>query len=293
MDDYAALVERVCFVLPKVFGCLLLSEDGLVLSAYPDEGTNVADAAWQHFCALDEPMRGFLAFTDQHWAYVRHGAYAVFVVADVSVRPGVLIDRLEQVLSTAAISRAAGTFKLPEATSPTPVRGKEEREAPRVTERSPVASAPAPVSTPAPIPAPTPVPTPVPASASTSAVVASTVQPAAPVSDPEPKKDKKDKKGDSKKSEPAPDPQPAPVAASVFAEAPAPAPTPESAPAPTPAPIPAPVAGGAIDFGGSWAQAPQPEIEDDDEDAEVDRVQLAQEFSGLLQMDRGYDEGSS
>jgi hypothetical protein len=295
MDDYAALVERVCFVLPKVFGCLLLSDDGMVLSGYPDEGVNVAEAAWRHFCALDEPLRGFLAFGDQHWAYVRHGAYAVFVVADVSVRPGVMIDRLEQTLSTAAISREAGTFKLPEAQSPTPLGGKPAPE-PRAPD--PVAPAPThePAHEPTHEPAHEPTHEPAPAMASSPAPT-------------EPEHKKGDKKADKKESkkdaapamqpnlesapvpEPASVPEPAEVAASIPAAVSAPVP-PEAT---TEAAAPAGTETQAIDFG-LWARPRKNDLIDDDEEeeeTEVDRVQLAQEFSGLLQMDGGFDEGSS
>ena len=243
MDDYAALVERVCFVLPKVLGCLLLSEDGLVLSASPEDG-NVAEAAWRHFFAIQEPVRGFLAFADQNWVYVRHGAYAVFVVADVGVRPGVLVDQLEQVLTTAATG-VAETFHVPEAVAP----------------------APAPVPTPAPVPVPVPAsitasipparePAPIPASVAE-------IEPIAVAVEAEPKKSESkkgdSKKGDAKKAEAVP-------------------------------PLAPPAASAAV--AGSWAQVGVADRADDD-DGEVDRVQLAQEFSGLLQMDRADDEASS
>ena len=324
MDDYAALVERVCFVLPQVFGCLLLSEDGMVLSEFPEEGSETTHTAWRHFCSLDEPARGFLAFGDQHWAYVRHGAYAVFVVADVSVRPGVMIDRIEQTLSTAAISREAGTFKLPEAQSPTPVAGK------------PVTK---PVVSPSPAPQPE-APEPAPALAQTPTPVFASD---APSPSPAPKKgEKKSDKKESKKADATPvrsgstserDPEPAPTtiagsqpaaretvdvglwaqantsglvdgeaegAASALDEATlTPAPEAEREPEderepdtvtaqssrPTPAPADA-------DAGASWAKSPNSNVlEDDDDEEEVDRFQLAQEFSGLLQMDRSFDEG--
>jgi hypothetical protein len=251
MDDYAALVERVCFVLPKVLGCLLLSEDGLVLCASPEDG-NVAEAAWRHFFAIQEPVRGFLAFADQNWVYVRHGAYAVFVVADVGVRPGVLVDQLEQVLTT-AVTGAAETFHVPEAVSPAPLS----------------VAAPTPVPMPASIPParePAPIPAPGP-----EAVVrdvpevrpVADVEPIAVAVEVEPKKGESkkgdSKKGDAKKAEAAP-------------------------------PLAPPAASAAM--AGSWAQVGVADRSDDD-DGEVDRVQLAQEFSGLLQMDRADDEASS
>ena len=206
MDDYAALVERVCFTLPKVTGCLLLSEDGLVLSAYPDDGNNVAETAWLHFCALGEPLRGFLAFADQVWAYVRHGPYAAFVVAPSGVRPGVLVDQLEQVLTNPRIRLPAETFHAPD----------PPRSAP------PAAATPEPSRSPPP-PAPTP--------------------------DPSPEPEAEDEViPEVELEEPAEEGSRTPVQFVDRAE---------------------------------------------DEEGEIDRVLLAQEFSGLLQMHRADDEASS
>lgn len=197
MDDYAALVERVCFTLPKVRGCLLLSEDGLVLSAYPDNGDRTTETAWLHFCALGEPLRGFLAFADQVWAYVRHGAYAAFVVTESGVRPGILVDQLEQVLTTTRIALPSGTSHVPREWPPA-ADARSAREPPPSTE--------------------------------------------------------------------TPDPQEESVASTEEEEA---------AAEPLWRPVP--------------AAADRPE----EEDGEIDRVQLAQEFSGLLQMHRADDEASS
>jgi hypothetical protein len=216
MDDYAALVERVCFTLPKVTGCLLLSEDGLVLSAYPDDGNNVAETAWLHFCALGEPLRGFLAFADQVWAYVRHGPYAAFVVAGAGVRPGVLVDQLEQVLTNPRIRLPAETFHAPDPPRPTP----------------PAAATPEPPRSPPP-PAPTPD--------------------LAPESEAE------------SVAEPEAEPE-----AEVIPEVEHEDPAEEGSRTPV----------NFVDRA-------------EDEEGEIDRVLLAQEFSGLLQMHRADDEASS
>jgi hypothetical protein len=212
MDDYATLVERVCFTLPKVRGCLLLSADGLVLSAYPEDGSAVTETAWLHFCAMGEAIRGFLAFEDQVWAYVRHGAYAAFVVTDSGVRPGVLVDQLEQVLTTSRISLPSGTSHVAEA--------------------------------------------PAPAAAPPAEIPARLAEPPAPPAAPEV----------AELHEPAEEPEE--PDASAGSEEPAEPPE------------------------GSWRPVPVLDRADD-EDGEIDRVQLAQEFSGLLQMHRADDEASS
>ena len=37
MDEYSALAQRVVRTMDDVRGCLILSRDGLVLGAYPEE----------------------------------------------------------------------------------------------------------------------------------------------------------------------------------------------------------------------------------------------------------------
>ncbi len=54
---------------------------------------------------MGEVRKAFVEFGDQIWAFVHRGPYAAFVVAGTSVRPGVLLDQLEQVLLAAEASR--------------------------------------------------------------------------------------------------------------------------------------------------------------------------------------------
>jgi hypothetical protein len=104
MDDYSALAQRVAVSVGDVRGSLILSRDGLILGAFPDDESAVKPA-WLRFGTLGEPQRGFVEFGDQIWAYVHRGPYASFVVAGTAVRPGVLIDRMEQALLAAEEAR--------------------------------------------------------------------------------------------------------------------------------------------------------------------------------------------
>ncbi len=116
MDDYTALAQRISVSVREVRGCLLLSRDGLTLGAYPDEEESLARSAWLRFSALGEPDRSFVEFPDQVWAFVKRSAYAAFAVADVGVRPGILVDQLEQMLLAAEEGRARrDTLRLPDA----------------------------------------------------------------------------------------------------------------------------------------------------------------------------------
>jgi hypothetical protein len=116
MDDYSALAQRISLNVREVRGCLLLSRDGLVLGAYPDDEEGIAKTAWLRFCLLGEPERSFVEFTDQVWAFVHRGPYGAFAVADVGVRPGILVDQLEQLLMTADEERSRrDTLRVPEA----------------------------------------------------------------------------------------------------------------------------------------------------------------------------------
>jgi hypothetical protein len=224
-----------------------------VLGAHPDEGEGLAKQAWLRFSTLGEPDRSFVEFPDQVWAYVKRGPYAAFALAEAGTRPGVLVDLMEQVLLLA-----------------------EEGRTRRDTLRVPDASA-APSGKPRTSLHPqgdTPAPAEVAATAAEAIRAASEAVPA--------------DRGAFAKAVVAPEPPrdqpPVPV---VSEEPPEPADTPPAAP-----PDPAPGGGSSLTtrpqrLAGSGSGSGF------DDDAEVDRVLLAKEFSGLLQVDSGDDEGSS
>jgi hypothetical protein len=106
MSDYAALAQRVAAGISGIRGCVLLSRDGMVLGAHPEgELESQTKAAWLRFASLGEPERSYVEFPDQTWAYVRRGAYAIFAVAEAAVRPGLLVDLLDQVLMAGEVER--------------------------------------------------------------------------------------------------------------------------------------------------------------------------------------------
>ena len=105
MDDYSGLAARAAAGVGGLRGCLILSRDGLVLGAHPDDDDSLTKPSWLRFATLGEPERSFVEFPDQVWVYVHRGPYAAFAVADAGVRPGLVIDQLEQALLTAEESR--------------------------------------------------------------------------------------------------------------------------------------------------------------------------------------------
>ncbi|MGH2642043.1 MAG: hypothetical protein ACRDGO_10140 [Actinomycetota bacterium] len=231
MSDYSALAQRVSLSIAGVRGCLMLSRDGMILGAHP-EGEPEADlrTAWVRFAGVGDPERSYVEFPDQIWAFVRRGSYAAFAVAEVGVRPGVLVDTLEQALMSAEQERLIDreTMRLPEA--PSAPSGK-----PRTTMHMPDRQ-------------PTPEPEPVIVRSEISDVVAQAE--AAPVDA---------------------------VASVSSSEAAGPADEPDE------------------------TSSEQPEAPTDDapetqegkeEETEVDRILLAKEFAGLLQVPREDDEAS-
>ena len=104
MDDYSALAHRVAGAVADVRGCLILSRDGLVLGSYPEDDGAVKPA-WLKFSVLGDPERSFVEHSDQVWAYVRRGPFAAFAIAAPGIRPGLLIDQLEQMLFAAEEAR--------------------------------------------------------------------------------------------------------------------------------------------------------------------------------------------
>jgi len=232
MNDYSALAQRVSMSIDGVRGCLLLSRDGMILGAHPEgDAESHVRFAWVRFAAVGDPERSYIEFPDRIWAFVRRGGYSAFAVADTGVRPGVLVDLLEQALMMGEQGRADDreTMRLPE--MPSAPSGKP-RTSFHKQERAP-----------APVPAPVHVPTPVEVTASQEPEARPT-PPAEGVSDPT-------------MSEPA--------NASAGTE-------------------PAPRADPGM-------ETPKRPVSREDE-PEVDRILLAKEFAGLLQVPREDDEAS-
>ena len=118
MNDYSALAQRVSMNIDGVRGCLLLSRDGMVLGAHPEgDPESHVRSSWVRFSAVGDPERSYVEFPDQIWAFVRRGGYSAFAVADTGVRPGVLVDLLEQALMMGEQGRAQDreTMRVPEA----------------------------------------------------------------------------------------------------------------------------------------------------------------------------------
>jgi len=148
MNDYSALAQRVSISVTGVRGCLMLSRDGMVLGAHPEgEAETHLRSSWMRFAAVGDPERSYVEFPDQVWAFVRRGSYSAFAVADTGVRPGVLVDLLEQALMVGEQDRARDreTMRLPEAPAapsgkPRISMHKQERSAPSAPVPSEVTS---------------------------------------------------------------------------------------------------------------------------------------------------------
>jgi hypothetical protein len=224
MSDYSALAQRVSLSIAGIRGCLMLSRDGLILGAHP-EGEPEADlrTAWVRFAGVGDPERSYVEFPDQIWAFVRRGSYAAFAVAEVGVRPGVLVDTLEQALLSAEQERLVDreAMRLPDAH---PAPSGKPRTSLHMPDRQPLAE---------------PEPAIVPAEAADDVAVAET-----------------------------------PPAEEVTSMPPAEAQDPPAAEPDAPA-----------------DDLPETQ-EGKEEESEVDRILLAKEFAGLLQVPREDDEAS-
>src|SRR5437867_1451323 len=137
MDDYSALAQRVAVSVGDVRGCLVLSRDGLILGAYPEDDETTAKPAWLKFATLGDSEKSFVEFGSEIWVYAHRGPYACFAVAGTAVRPGVLLDTMEQALLAAEEARTRRDgLKLPEAAQApsgkprTPLHPPAERPAP-------------------------------------------------------------------------------------------------------------------------------------------------------------------
>ena len=106
MEDFNALAAALGADVDGVRASLILSRDGLVMGAHPEEGEGVAKPAWMRLANLGDPERGFFQFATETWCYVRRGPYAAFVLATAGIRPGLVIDQMERVLLAAEEIRA-------------------------------------------------------------------------------------------------------------------------------------------------------------------------------------------
>ena len=261
MDDYSGLAARVAAGVGGLRGCLILSRDGLVLGAYPSDDDNVAKPSWLRFAMLGEPERSFVEFGDQVWVYVHRGPYAAFAIADPGVRPGLVMDELEQALMTAEQSRMKREGMRPPESSATPA-------GPRTTLH------PTPSARPAPIVVPV-------AAEAVARTERSAPAPASPPTRPK-ASGSAGPQAEADQREAAPPAPPAPTAKRPPGrEPPAPeAPTTERPKHEPPKLMTTPV-------------SPNRGPGEEEEGGEVDRVMLAQEFSGLLQEFNPDDEDRS
>jgi hypothetical protein len=268
MDDYSALAQRIAVSVGGVSGALILSRDGLVLGAYPNEDESLAKPAWLRFIALGEPERSFIEFPDQVWAYVKRGPYAAFATAEAGTRPGVLVDQMEQVLLVVEEGRTRREpMRVPDANAAPSGKPRTSLH-PQFGKPAPAEAAEASVS----------------AAPSAEAVTAASqgpiiVEPAEPAEPPESTEDLKSRDrggfsrmpgGDGDGEAPSQRKPEEPVTPPAPPEEPAP--SEESAP-PAPAETP-----------------PSRPSNSEEDDSEVDPVLLAKEFSGLLQLDSDDDE---
>jgi hypothetical protein len=123
MEDFNALAAALGAGIADVRGCLILSSDGLVLGAHPETAEIDARPARIKLAAIGEPERGFLQFGTEVWCYVRRGPYAALSVTGTAVRPGPVMDQMEQVLMAAEEHRARREglrFEAGPAPAPTP-----------------------------------------------------------------------------------------------------------------------------------------------------------------------------
>jgi len=205
--------------LNGVRGCLMLSRDGMILGAHPEgDMESHIRSCWVRFAAVGDPERSYVEFPDQIWAFVRRGGYSAFAVADTGVRPGVLVDLLEQALMMGEQGRVEDreTMRLPE--MPSAPSGKP-RTSLHKQERAPTAD---------------PVPAPSEASSERTEAGASEAE----------------RDGSAPESVPAPAPRSEPDA------------------------------------------RPPSRGKGKEEEPEVDRILLAKEFAGLLQVPKEDDEAS-
>jgi hypothetical protein len=104
-QDFNALAARMAAGLQDVRVCLLLSSDGLTLGAFPESVEEKGREVWDAVQAIGDPHRGFLDLGEEIWVMARRGAYAAVIVTAPTVRPGLLLDKLDFMLRQAEEAR--------------------------------------------------------------------------------------------------------------------------------------------------------------------------------------------
>jgi hypothetical protein len=281
MEEFSALAARVAASVGDLRGVLILSRDGLVLGAFPEGDEALLKPAWLRFAALGEPDKGFVEFADELWAYVRRGPYASFAVTGVHVRPGLVMDQLEQMLMAAEEVRSRReALRLPDA-APAP-SGKprtslhaDPRPAPQPVQAAPQLSA---RGRPRPSVPPQAPAAPVRPGAQVGGAYAAPQPPAPQPPAPQP----------PAPEPPAPEPSASPPASIPDVSGP------PSAPSPAPGPGGGPERSVPSDPEPRVASDPEPPVASAarslEDEGEVDPVLLAQEFSRLLQETGDGDE---
>jgi hypothetical protein len=105
MDDFSDLAARIGTSVGELRGVLILSRDGLVLGSFPEDDETLKPM-WLRFASMGDPEKAFVEFGGELWTYVRRGPYAAFAVAGTGVRPGLLLEQLEQAVLVAEEARS-------------------------------------------------------------------------------------------------------------------------------------------------------------------------------------------
>ena len=98
MESHPSDVAARLYSRAGLRGYVILSRDGFVLRAFPEGAEETMTSARLRIAGLGEPSRGFVQFHDELWAFVRRSTYSAFAVAEPAIRPGLLLDLLDQAL---------------------------------------------------------------------------------------------------------------------------------------------------------------------------------------------------
>jgi hypothetical protein len=115
--DFSAFAARIVADFNGVRGCMITSRDGLPLGAHPGDAEEALRPSWLRFSALGEVEKGFLQFAGELWAFVMRGPYCAFAVANTTVRAGLLLESMDQVLLSAVEARNRPDTRIPDSPS--------------------------------------------------------------------------------------------------------------------------------------------------------------------------------
>ena len=100
-SDLDTMAARLVDDVGGARSCVIFTGEGEVVSAVPAGAAPSSSEIWRRFHGLGSLRRGFVAVDEEIWAVAQLEDRAGLLIADASVAPGLLLERLEMLVAAA------------------------------------------------------------------------------------------------------------------------------------------------------------------------------------------------